>query len=60
MDHFCKIFLSQPEWLTSFFKILAIETSGSGLTIEFHWDYVGAAHKVKKVIEKHISVDNGL
>lgn len=39
---------------------LLIETSGSGQAIEFHWDYVGAAHKVKKLIEKHIVVENGL
>jgi uncharacterized membrane protein YdbT with pleckstrin-like domain len=39
---------------------LLIETSGSGQAIEFHWDYVVAAHKVKKLIEKHIGVENGL
>jgi uncharacterized membrane protein YdbT with pleckstrin-like domain len=33
---------------------LLIETSGSGQAIEFHWDYVGAAHNVKKLIEKHV------
>jgi uncharacterized membrane protein YdbT with pleckstrin-like domain len=33
---------------------LFIETSGSGQAIEFRWDYVGAAHKVKKLIEKHV------
>jgi uncharacterized membrane protein YdbT with pleckstrin-like domain len=33
---------------------LLIDTSGSGAAIEFRWDYVGAAHKVKKLIEKHV------
>jgi len=33
---------------------LLIDTSGSGQAIEFHWNYVGAAHKVKKLIEKHV------
>jgi len=37
---------------------LLIETSGSGQAIEFHWDYVGAAHDVKKLIEKHVGGDN--
>jgi uncharacterized membrane protein YdbT with pleckstrin-like domain len=33
---------------------LLIDISGSGKEIEFRWKYVGAAHKVKKLIEKHV------
>ena len=33
---------------------LIIETSGSGKAIELRWDYVGAAHNVKKLIEQHV------
>ena len=33
---------------------LLIDTSGSGQAIEFRWKYVKTAHKVKKLIEKHI------
>ena len=37
---------------------LLIDTSGSGQAIEFRWNYVNAAHKVKKLIEKHIGGEN--
>jgi uncharacterized membrane protein YdbT with pleckstrin-like domain len=37
---------------------LLIDTSGSGQAIEFRWDYVNSAHKVKKLIEKHIGKEN--
>lgn len=33
---------------------LLIDTSGSGQAVEIRWKYVNAAHKVKKLIEKHI------
>jgi uncharacterized membrane protein YdbT with pleckstrin-like domain len=33
---------------------LSIDTSGSGKGVELRWDYVVMAHKVKKLIEKHI------
>jgi uncharacterized membrane protein YdbT with pleckstrin-like domain len=32
---------------------LLIDTSGSGKEIEFRWNFVNSAHKVKKLIEKH-------
>lgn len=34
---------------------LLIDTSGSGQSVEFRWNYVNAAHKVKKLIEKRLS-----
>jgi uncharacterized membrane protein YdbT with pleckstrin-like domain len=37
---------------------LLIDTSGSGQGIEFKWKYVKGAHKVKKLIEKHIREEN--
>ena len=37
---------------------LLIDTSGSGQAIEFRWNYVNAAHKVKKLIGKHIGGEN--
>ena len=37
---------------------LLIDTSGSGQAIEFRWNYVNVAHKVKKLIEKHVGVEN--
>lgn len=37
---------------------LLIDTSGSGQAIEFRWNYVNTAHKVKKLIEKHIGGEN--
>ena len=33
---------------------LLIETSGSGQAIEFKWDYINSAHKVKALLEKHV------
>ena len=33
---------------------LIIDTSGSGKAIELNWDYLKAAHRVKKLVEKHI------
>ena len=35
---------------------LLIDTSGSGKAIEFRWDFINAAHKVKRLIEKHVVV----
>lgn len=40
------------------YATLLIETSGSGQAIEFRWNYIGAAHKVKKLIEKHVGGEN--
>lgn len=37
---------------------LLIDTSGSGKAIEFRWNYIVAAHKVKKLIEKHVGGEN--
>lgn len=37
---------------------LLIDTSGSGQAIELRWDYVGAAHKVKRLIEKNVVNEN--
>jgi len=37
---------------------LLIDTSGSGQAIEFRWNYVNAAHKVKKLMEKYVGGDN--
>lgn len=37
---------------------LLIDTSGSGQAIEFRWDYVKGAHKIKKLIEKHVGREN--
>lgn len=36
------------------YSSLLIDTSGSGLFVEFRWDYISSAHTVKKIIEKHV------
>jgi uncharacterized membrane protein YdbT with pleckstrin-like domain len=36
------------------FAHLLIDTSGSGQAIEFRWDFVKTAYKVKNLIEKRV------